>query len=117
MKIGQFIEAVQTTKDTVRYYEELALIQPTWEHNRRIYGEKEVADFLVIKEMQALGLALKEIQLLFTLKRNNGCGNNELIEQTRHKLEEKREELRREAEAIKQRQEQLTEIIDALAVI
>ncbi|WP_404450668.1 MerR family transcriptional regulator [Virgibacillus necropolis] len=70
-----FIEKVQTTKDTVRHYEELNLLEPSWSNKRRIYGEKDIGDFEAIKEMQALDLSLREIQMMFEVKRSNGCGS------------------------------------------
>lgn len=69
MKIGEFIESVQSTKDTVRHYEDIGLLQPAWENKRRIYGEKEINDFHAIKEMQALNMSLKEIQVIFEIKK------------------------------------------------
>jgi DNA-binding transcriptional MerR regulator len=114
MKIGQFIETVQTTKDTVRHYEALNLLKPAWENTHRIYGQKEVDDFLVIKEMQMLGLSLQEIQVLFELKKQTACGDTELIHSMKSKLEEKRKELEKEEARIKERKMQITEIVDAL---
>ena len=37
MRIGEFIKLVQTTKDTVRHYEELDLIRPDWKNGTRDY--------------------------------------------------------------------------------
>ncbi len=41
MKIGEFVTLLQTTKDTVRHYEELNLITPKWNKIIRNLGEKE----------------------------------------------------------------------------
>ena len=79
MKIGAFIECVKTTKDTVRHYEELGLLTPRWLGKFKDYSEKDVTDFEVIKEMQALGLNLAHIQQIFQLKRGFGCSSAELL--------------------------------------
>lgn len=79
MRIGEFIKLVQTTKDTVRHYEELDLIRPEWKNGTRDYAPKDLKDFHAIKEMQSMGLALKDIQSIFDIKRSGGCGSAQLI--------------------------------------
>ena len=79
MRIGEFIKLVQTTKDTVRHYEELDLIRPNWINGTRSYSPKDLKDFHAIKEMQSMGLALKDIQSIFEVKRSGGCGSPQLI--------------------------------------
>lgn len=117
MKIGEFIEKVQTTKDTVRHYEELELIKPSWYSKRRIYGEKNVQDFEAIKEMQALGMNLKEIQIMFEVKRSNGCGSPQLLIGIIDKMKEKRHQVELEEQAIKYKKEQIIEMIGTLETL
>ncbi|WP_083443650.1 helix-turn-helix domain-containing protein [Ornithinibacillus contaminans] len=78
--------------------------------NRRMYQQKDVDDFLAIKEMQSMGLSLNEIQLLFDVKRNNGCGTKELIHHTIKKLEEKRREFEKQEAIIQQQKNKLTSL-------
>lgn len=87
MKIGEFIKRVKTTKDTVRYYEELDLILPGWTNGTRNYSDKDLNDFYAIKEMQSMGLSLKDIQAIFEIKRNNGCASEQLIAGVLNSLE------------------------------
>lgn len=114
MKIGAFIKAVKTTKDTVRYYGKLGMIQLTWIHNRRIYAKKDVQDFDAIKEMQELGMSLREIQLMSEIKRNNGCGSLQLLAEVMEKMQEKQKQLRIKEQTIKHRKEQVGKILAAL---
>lgn len=79
MRIGEFIKLAKTTKDTVRHYEELDLMRPSWINGTRDYSEKDLNDFHAIKEMQAMGLTLKDIQAIFEIKRNDGCGSEQLL--------------------------------------
>lgn len=80
MKISKFIDAVCTTKDTVRHYEELGILNPIRkEKNARDYSEKDIEDFNVIKELQNLGFTLKDIQIIFQIKRETKCNSDELI--------------------------------------
>ncbi|GGH85612.1 DNA-binding transcriptional MerR regulator [Pullulanibacillus pueri] len=106
MKIGPFIERLKTTKDTVRHYEHLGLLAPTWDGRFKDYTEKEINDFEAIKEMQALGLALTDIQTLFQVKRNQGCGSAELLTSVQHSLQvilgtldQKEQEIHKQREA------------------
>lgn len=79
MRIGEFITLVKTTKDTVRHYEDLDLIRPGWTKGTREYAQSDLNDFYAIKEMQEMGLALKDIQAIFEIKRSDGCGSDQLI--------------------------------------
>lgn len=79
MRIGEFIKQIKTTKDTVRHYEEFDLIRPGWTNGTRNYSAQDLNDFYAIKEMQSMGLSLKEIRAIFEIKRNDGCGSAQLI--------------------------------------
>lgn len=114
MKIGQFIKVVQSTKDTIRHYEALNLIQPEWQNNRRIYNQQEVDNFYALKEMQSLGMSLKEIQVMFDMKRTNGCGSSQLLKTITEKLLEKRMEYLKEEDVIKKKRTQIEEMVDVL---
>lgn len=115
MKIGEFIESVQSTKDTVRHYEDIGLLQPAWENKRRIYGEIEINDFHAIKEMQALNMSLKEIQVIFEIKKSNGCGSSELLGEVIQTMMEKQQQLILAEKEIKYKREQMTEMLAVLS--
>ena len=103
MRIGQFVTLLNTTKDTVPHYEELNLLTPTWKNNYKEYGEKEVLNFEVVKELKDYGLTLKEIQMLFNLKQAFGCGDKQLITQFIENLTDHLEKLRQEEQEIHNR--------------
>ena len=79
MRIGEFLQTVETTLDTVRHYESLSLLQPARINRQKQYGQDEVQAFQVIKEFQQAGLSLEDIRLLFNLKLAHGCGSAELV--------------------------------------
>jgi len=118
MQIGEFVARLSTTKETVRHYEDLQLLTPTRVKNRRTYGEKDAADFAVILELKSMGLGLKEVQLLFALKRAVGCGDPQLLTQTVSHLSDHLASLRdQEAELrvrIAQLEMQLAQVKQAL---
>lgn len=114
IQIGDFIAEVETTKDTVRHYETLGLLSPKWENGRRIYTVKDVEDFQVIKEMQAFGLALKDIQAIFESKQKDGCGSEPLIKSVKAKLKEKLATLMEEKAVINQKVAGVKQTLKAL---
>lgn len=103
MQIRDFVALLGTSKETVRHYEDLHLLDPVRHNNRREYGDKEVLDFQVIIELKTMGLGLKDIQLLFELKKAFGCGDKTLIQQTIVHLTEHLNSLRQEEELLQQR--------------
>ncbi|ETT88060.1 MerR family transcriptional regulator [Viridibacillus sp. FSL R5-0477] len=80
LKISEFIKKVNTTKDTIRHYEELDLVKPKWTNGIRDYSIKDISDFHAIKEMQLIGFTLKDVQEIFNIKRTDGCGSEKLIQ-------------------------------------
>lgn len=111
MKIGEFVKRCQTTKDTIRYYEELTLIKPDTSTTYKDYNQKNIDDFPTIKEMQSLGLSLKVIQGLFVVKRMNGCGSQSLIHDVTDELNKQEDILREEEKKIRDQHMHLRALI------
>lgn len=103
MKIGEFVTLLKTTKDTVRHYEELNLLTPSWQNNKKEYSEKEILDFQVVKELKEYGFTLKDIQLIFSLKQALGCGDKHLIRQVYQVLTNQLDKLLKEEEELRER--------------
>ncbi|MGG0658308.1 MerR family transcriptional regulator [Rummeliibacillus pycnus] len=111
MKISEFIEMVNTTKDTVRYYEELEILRPSWIDHRRNYTEQDITDFEVIKEMKNLGLSMKDIQMIFKIKRETDCNSKELISSILLKLNSSKEHFETEVLDIQNKLQMIEELI------
>ena len=64
LKIGEFARQAGTNLRTLRYYEELGLLQPAdrSEGGFRYYAPEQLARMEAIKRLQRLGLSLREIQ-------------------------------------------------------
>ncbi|MFT5779872.1 MAG: DNA-binding transcriptional MerR regulator [Crocinitomicaceae bacterium] len=64
MKIGQIAEKTGVSRDTVRLYDKLGLLgevsQPFEYNNYKDYGQENVYRIKMVKEMQTIGLTLKE---------------------------------------------------------
>jgi DNA-binding transcriptional MerR regulator len=70
LQIGEFARLAATNLRTLRYYEELGLIQPASRSTGgfRHYDHHQLERMQAIKRLQLLGLSLKEIQELMAPK-------------------------------------------------
>lgn len=68
--IGRLAKAVDVNVQTVRYYERLKLLSPSARRpsGYRVYGEEEARRLRFIKNAQALGFTLHEIEELLNLR-------------------------------------------------
>lgn len=64
MYAGKFAQACQTTKDTLRHYDEIGLLKPTAvnENGYKVYCASQIIDFLTIASLQEVGCSLEEIR-------------------------------------------------------
>ncbi len=94
-RIGELAAMFGVTPRTIRYYEELGLLEPSdrEEGAHRKYDEKNVIYLKRIQQLKDYGLALADIAELFALARRDRSG-----EEIRAKLAEKYREKRAEAE-------------------
>ncbi|MGE8207499.1 MerR family transcriptional regulator [Heyndrickxia sp. NPDC080065] len=114
MRIGEFIKKVETTKDTIRHYEELNLLKPVWINGKRHYSSKDLNDFYAIREMKSIGLSLKEIQALFEIKYNNGCGSEKLIDSVLQRLDKEIHLINEKEKELKNKKEMINELVRSL---
>ena len=65
-KIGELSKIVNLTPRTIRYYEEIGLLNSVKriESGRRIYTDEDVRRLKFIKRLKLLGLSLKEMEEL-----------------------------------------------------
>jgi len=114
-RIGDLSRMFGITCRTVRYYEELGLIEPKnrdeGEHRR--YSDRNVIRLKRIQQLKDYGLTLSEISDLFTLARNDRSGESarkSLAVKYRDRMEEakrKKESLERYIEDLSWHIEQL----------
>lgn len=72
LQIGQVAEAVGLSLRTVRYYEELGLLEAVArsEGGFRLYGDEQVEQLRLIKRMKPLGLSLDEMRGLLQARKS-----------------------------------------------
>lgn len=94
-RIGELAEMFGVTSRTIRYYEELGLLEAAGreEGGHRRYPARNVIHLKRIQQLKDYGLSLAEIGELFELARRDRSG-----EAVRAKLAEKYRQMREEAE-------------------
>ena len=90
MRIGEVEKEVNISKQGIRYYETLGLIESTrLDNGYRDYSKEAVATIIKIKQLQALGLSLDDIKIILQEK----VINQKMIEKIRQSIQSKKEEL------------------------
>lgn len=104
-QIGALSKLAGVSKRTIRYYEELGLLQPadTTEGGFRLYSERDLHRLLLIKGFKHLGFSLEQIGEIL-LPRPAG-GKKELLEYSRGVI-------RKQMQAIESELNRLTELLD-----
>jgi len=97
--IGHLAEKVGLTPRTIRYYEELGLLDTVkrLEGGRRIYTDDDLRRLKFIKRLKILGLTLaemKELEDIYKIHRTNKKVLPRLLELLDRRLEETRNKIR-----------------------
>lgn len=85
IKIGELARCVNLSQRTIRYYEEIGLLNSIKriEGGRRIYTDDDVRRLKLIKRLKTLGLTLAEMQELeaiWSIEKSNDKVLNRLLE-------------------------------------
>jgi DNA-binding transcriptional MerR regulator len=98
VRVGGAAKATGTTARTIRYYEELGLLQPTRTAARgsRLYSPAELHRIRTIKRLQAFGFDLSDIREMLTARRVSRTGRQaagKMMERLRSKIREAEEKV------------------------
>ncbi len=76
MQIGDLASKAGVTTRTIRYYEELGIIEPEerTEGGFRLYADTQLRRLKIIQSLKDLGLELERIRQLFSLKTVSNTG-------------------------------------------
>ena len=115
LKIGDFARMAGTNLRTLRYYEEVGLLEPTSRSRGgfRYYRRTDLNRLNMIRELQELGLPLDRIRTLMATRERTG-GREEFLRRVRETLAEQERLLAERATAL---QEQRSRIAQALAKV
>ena len=94
IQIGNLAEKAGITTRTIRYYEELGIIEPDerTEGGFRLYSETQLRRLNIVQGLKALGFDLGRIRELFALKHQSETGG-ELAQAMTHLLYEQQKEI------------------------
>src|SRR6056297_1885861 len=79
MKIGEFSEKFNITKETVRYYTDIGLLTPVKYRNFYYYNQSCEKEIILIQELKTMDFSLNEIIEYFTIYRFSNENSDKLI--------------------------------------
>lgn len=107
--IGELAKQAKLNAQTIRYYERRRLLLPSDRSasGYRFYTSAELKRILFIKNAQALGFTLKEIQELLNLRNKS----TQSCDSVQKKAEKKLEDIRDKMRALKKMERVLLELV------
>lgn len=86
--IGELAELAGVSRDTLRYYEKLGLLQKVArdQGGRRLYAPRHLSTLRFIRRAQSMGFTLEEVRQLLQFRENPAGARREVRELTRDKL-------------------------------
>ncbi|MCF6216284.1 MAG: heavy metal-responsive transcriptional regulator [Emcibacter sp.] len=96
LTIGQLARKCGVRTDTIRYYEQLEIIQPEDRSSAgyRLYGPESIRTIKFIRRAKDLGFTLAEIKILLNLKASQTATCRDMLERTEAKIVEAKENMR-----------------------
>jgi DNA-binding transcriptional MerR regulator len=90
IKIGQVVQALAISADTLRYYEKIGLMPGVRRNNggARLYSDKDLSRLRFIKRAQKMGFSLDEIDGLLSFRDNSKNARPNVRKMARLKLAE-----------------------------
>ncbi|MCR6521994.1 helix-turn-helix domain-containing protein [Lysinibacillus capsici] len=113
MKIGEFAICTGLSKDTIRYYEKMNLLQPEIKNKHRYYNKKDIDTVEAILKLKQTGFSLQEIKMLFDWS-GNIDQNKKLTKEEIQNLLEIKVIFQEKYEQMLQREHQLKQIKQVL---
>ncbi|WP_342556692.1 MerR family transcriptional regulator [Lysinibacillus sp. FSL P4-0201] len=113
MKIGEFAICTGLSKDTIRYYEKMNLLQPEIKNKHRYYNKKDIDTVETILKLKQTGFSLQEIKMLFDWS-GNIDQNKKLTKEDIQNLLEIKVIFQEKYEQMLQREHQLKQIKQVL---
>ncbi len=119
MKIGEFSKRSGIPITTLRYYDQIGVLQARRERKNRVYSKKDLEKAVVIIFLQDLNFELLEIKELLQLdelmeKNKEGKIPPEVIDRGSELLKEKKVELQEKLEGLKEAIAYLEHILEKI---
>ena len=113
MKIGEFAECTGISKDTIRYYEKIGLLQPELKNKYREYQNHDIILIETIIKLKQTGFSLQEIKMLIEWS-NNTDQNKELTQEEVQNVLQIKELFQNKYEQMVQRENNIKQIKQVL---
>jgi DNA-binding transcriptional MerR regulator len=115
VKIGDFARLANTNLRTLRYYEEIGLLQPATRSTGgfRFYRREDLDRLRMVNRLQELGLELARIRELM-VTRGNGLAHREFVARVRQALTEQAQLIEARITSLGQQQKGLEEALAKL---
>jgi len=115
LKIGEFAKLADTNLRTLRYYEELKLVQPALrsEGGFRYYRPTDLNRVRMISDLQELGLQLDRISELLDTRRN-GATRASWVKRVEQALNEQKQHLEERVKALGEQRKQIDKALSKL---
>jgi DNA-binding transcriptional MerR regulator len=115
MQIGDLAAKAGITTRTIRYYEELGIIEPEKRSHGgfRLYSENQLRRLNIVQNLKALGFELERARELFNLKDSCGTGS-EIASAMIELLSEQQEEIDRKISSYLEMKERNAQAIGIL---
>lgn len=117
MLIGKFIKETETTRETVRYYIDEALLTPEKINGKYNFTKQDKEDFKNIRELREMGLSIKVIKQI--KKNHEQCGtvnqwqsNLEIVDKELNHVLVALEKLSQQKQVLSEMKEELEKLID-----
>lgn len=117
MLIGKFIKETETTRETVRYYIDEALLTPEKINGKYNFTKQDKEDFKNIRELREMGLSIKVIKQI--KKNHEQCGtvnqwqsNLEIVDKELNHVLVALEKLSQQKQVLGEMKEELEKLID-----
>ena len=113
MKIGEFAECTGISKDTIRYYEKIGLLQPEVKNKHREYQNHDIILVETIIKLKQTDFSLQEIKMLIEWS-NNTDQNKELTQEEVQNVLQIKELFQNKYEQMVQRENSIKQIKQVL---
>jgi len=113
MNTSEFCQAVNTTRDTLRFYDQKEVLVPKrTSNNYRFYSENDIQDFRIIHNLQKAGLLLSDIKMILLLK--NKPVTKDCHDETLKVIKQKNIEFQKEIDFYKSLQNVTQQMIEVM---
>ena len=113
MNTSEFCQVVNTTRDTLRFYDQKKILVPKrTANNYRFYSKDDIQNFQIIRNLQNAGFLLSDIKMILLLKNKPVTQN--CHEETLNVIKQKNVEFQKQIDFYKSLQDITQQMIEVM---